>query len=127
MTSTSCLGGRCFFSIISFSLMSTSKGLTLDDWTDLQSSIRRRMSSSFLSSFSGKLLHLRGSVNRLDSYNVGRPVDHRYYRGGDDDVLGVAVLLRPREYHLEDRLPVLRSEEHTSELQSLRHLVCRLL
>src|SRR5262245_63910137 len=27
--------------------------------------------------------------------------------------------------HQED--PVLRSEEHTSELQSLRHLVCRLL
>src|ERR1035441_2855850 len=25
------------------------------------------------------------------------------------------------------RLPVIRSEEHTSELQSLRHLVCRLL
>src|SRR5262245_6779058 len=25
------------------------------------------------------------------------------------------------------RMPVLRSEEHTSELQSLRHLVCRLL
>src|SRR5262245_65232112 len=38
------------------------------------------------------------------------------------DVLG---LLR----HVEDRLPALgdRSEEHTSELQSLRHLVCRLL
>src|SRR5205814_6099898 len=27
----------------------------------------------------------------------------------------------------EKNLPVLRSEEHTSELQSLRHLVCRLL
>src|SRR5262245_62742487 len=26
-----------------------------------------------------------------------------------------------------ERLPELRSEEHTSELQSLRHLVCRLL
>src|SRR5262245_64455846 len=26
-----------------------------------------------------------------------------------------------------DQLVVLRSEEHTSELQSLRHLVCRLL
>src|SRR5262245_62580841 len=37
-------------------------------------------------------------------------------RGGD---------LRPRGT-LEDLL-ALRSEEHTSELQSLRHLVCRLL
>src|SRR5437899_8890518 len=26
-----------------------------------------------------------------------------------------------------DEVPLLRSEEHTSELQSLRHLVCRLL
>src|SRR5258705_4283057 len=29
--------------------------------------------------------------------------------------------------HVLRRVPVLRSEEHTSELQSLRHLVCRLL
>src|SRR5205814_5130050 len=28
---------------------------------------------------------------------------------------------------LELVMPVIRSEEHTSELQSLRHLVCRLL
>src|SRR5205814_10379268 len=27
----------------------------------------------------------------------------------------------------QGRAPVVRSEEHTSELQSLRHLVCRLL
>src|SRR5947199_4041954 len=40
----------------------------------------------------------------------------------------------PREVWLSDRLVtyrhrrgVVRSEEHTSELQSLRHLVCRLL
>src|ERR1039458_1382919 len=32
-----------------------------------------------------------------------------------------------RLYHSEYGLPSLRSEEHTSELQSLRHLVCRLL
>src|SRR5205814_7339042 len=29
--------------------------------------------------------------------------------------------------HVQERLAPLRSEEHTSELQSLRHLVCRLL
>src|ERR1039458_10828056 len=29
--------------------------------------------------------------------------------------------------HIEQRHPCPRSEEHTSELQSLRHLVCRLL
>src|SRR5437899_4796664 len=33
---------------------------------------------------------------------------------------------RPRRDRRTDRVPV-RSEEHTSELQSLRHLVCRLL
>src|SRR5437899_4369473 len=59
--------------------------------------------------------------------------------GGGDGHLELAVLLRlePRR-RLEDRLldgdpdlaPLVdepRSEEHTSELQSLRHLVCRLL
>src|SRR5205814_10033334 len=36
--------------------------------------------------------------------------------------------LGPRRTHRgRQRLPLLRSEEHTSELQSLRHLVCRLL
>src|SRR5205814_3728547 len=34
--------------------------------------------------------------------------------------------VRRRDHH-GTRLPVQRSEEHTSELQSLRHLVCRLL
>src|SRR5438045_8423141 len=60
---------------------------------------------------------------------------------GDDDVDGDAGVLRcPLVRELRDRvLAVLvdpdrqrrpgcpRSEEHTSELQSLRHLVCRLL
>src|ERR1035438_823086 len=35
--------------------------------------------------------------------------------------------LRPGEYRIEAQLAGYRSEEHTSELQSLRHLVCRLL
>src|SRR5437899_9403662 len=48
-------------------------------------------------------------------------------------VLGVQVRGRdaPRSAGARDRIagpdPHLRSEEHTSELQSLRHLVCRLL
>src|SRR5262245_64273712 len=33
----------------------------------------------------------------------------------------------PRRRHPERRAASTRSEEHTSELQSLRHLVCRLL
>src|SRR2546430_4625225 len=35
-------------------------------------------------------------------------------------------LMKKREY-LEDQIAVLRSEEHTSELQSQSNLVCRLL
>src|SRR5262245_64578177 len=34
---------------------------------------------------------------------------------------------RPHQITMEGRGAVFRSEEHTSELQSLRHLVCRLL
>src|SRR5262245_44082565 len=41
---------------------------------------------------------------------------HAFYRGQDTSVLARTV-----------RDGVWRSEEHTSELQSLRHLVCRLL
>src|SRR5205814_4710143 len=37
------------------------------------------------------------------------------------------VLHRPNSDKLRFHLPSLRSEEHTSELQSLRHLVCRVL
>src|SRR3989338_9462360 len=41
--------------------------------------------------------------------------------GTDQKITGVGI----REYY--DRMPGLRSEEHTSELQSQFHLVCRLL
>src|ERR1039458_1792384 len=43
-----------------------------------------------------------------------------------DSVLHSITLARARQSCVPARL-VLRSEEHTSELQSLRHLVCRLL
>src|SRR5205814_3567839 len=57
-------------------------------------------------------------------------------RGGESKELGVIGVFRDltRVRQLEDRLRrsdrlaaigELRSEEHTSELQSLRHLVCR--
>src|SRR5205814_3026966 len=45
---------------------------------------------------------------------TGRPVARHHPRGG-------TVRVRSRAHHRP------RSEEHTSELQSLRHLVCRLL
>src|ERR1035441_5134609 len=39
--------------------------------------------------------------------------------------IGVAMMQRKDEFAATDE--IVRSEEHTSELQSLRHLVCRLL
>src|SRR5262245_64551969 len=40
----------------------------------------------------------------------------------------LSFLAHPRPaQHEHVRVPIIRSEEHTSELQSLRHLVCRLL
>src|SRR5437899_5021591 len=60
----------------------------------------------------------------------------RRLRGGIGRESGQARALRPRGVRVRrqpfgdrggKRLPAGRSEEHTSELQSLRHLVCRLL
>src|SRR5258705_11790366 len=45
----------------------------------------------------------------------------------DDERSRAAGDLRVDEHRNLVRVPVVRSEEHTSELQSLRHLVCRLL
>src|SRR3712207_6878566 len=45
--------------------------------------------------------------------------------GGEAD--GLATLHRSRRTGFLRREPVLRSEEHTSELQSRQYLVCRLL
>src|SRR5580698_8564718 len=101
--------GRCFFRIRSFSLMSTSKGLTLDEDTLRQSSMSLRMSSSFLSralssAAAGILLHLRRAVDGLDGDDVRGPVRDGDYRRRYHDVLRVGVLLPLGEYHLEDRL-----------------------
>src|SRR5436853_5838222 len=42
-------------------------------------------------------------------------------------VQAVLIDAMPVEIRRQWKMRVLRSEEHTSELQSLRHLVCRLL
>src|SRR5262245_64048709 len=46
---------------------------------------------------------------------------------GEDASTGLALLARQRYDLVITDLMMPRSEEHTSELQSLRHLVCRLL
>src|SRR5258705_4089680 len=48
----------------------------------------------------------------------------RFYRSP------MSIRFRPKSRASRDQMPgpsIARSEEHTSELQSLRHLVCRLL
>src|SRR3712207_7167756 len=65
-----------------------------------------------------------GPLPRRDADGQGRPDRRR--RGGADLVRGEregGARLLP----LLRRAPVLRSEEHTSELQSRQYLVCRLL
>src|SRR5205823_13638117 len=47
--------------------------------------------------------------------------------GGGDEVHRLALVIDAREGHFLERTPRKRSEEHTSELQSLAYLVCRLL
>src|SRR5205814_8027178 len=44
-----------------------------------------------------------------------------------DQVPLVGVIFYHEDFHQSPRKVFFRSEEHTSELQSLRHLVCRLL
>src|SRR2546422_3706886 len=58
---------------------------------------------------------------------IAHRVDRRPRRGREEEVLRHAGRLRarqPRRGRAEERS---RSEEHTSELQSRLHLVCRLL
>src|SRR2546425_7968769 len=75
-------------------------------------------------------------ISLVDARELGaerrRPDDARVEHSGHAEVVHVRVLagdlggdVGARERFADDR--VLRSEEHTSELQSLAYLVCRLL
>src|SRR5262245_64042776 len=61
---------------------------------------------------------------RHRALHVGRQIHLLHFDRGDLHAPRLGVLI---EDLLELRVEALRSEEHTSELQSLRHLVCRLL
>src|SRR5205814_8923463 len=86
--------------------------------------------SSFLFSCSAPLPHLhsfptrRSSDLALDRHSGIFPGDDLCDELWFPDLLG--LLLRC-DRRCRSRRPRRRSEEHTSELQSLRHLVCRLL
>src|SRR2546425_1906454 len=79
-------------------------------WSSSASISRRSFSSS--SDIGGKIAH------RQHAFQLAQLVQHR---GGNR-----AVRIHQRVRHLSLGL-VQRSEEHTSELQSLAYLVCRLL
>src|SRR3712207_8964347 len=51
----------------------------------------------------------------------------RAVEAGVDALVDVAVVVDPLHELLHHRLVLVRSEEHTSELQSRQYLVCRLL
>src|ERR1035441_4745022 len=63
-------------------------------------------------------------------FTYSATAEERFMVGGD---LGVCNKLAGQRHHALDEVGLdegaadVRSEEHTSELQSLRHLVCRLL
>src|SRR3712207_8725450 len=67
---------------------------------------------------SPRLVADRQGIARLNAAAQEAPVD-----GGDD----AAALAEDRHWPTRQPLDALRSEEHTSELQSRQYLVCRLL
>src|SRR5262245_64733884 len=62
----------------------------------------------------------------LHSFPTRRSSDLTPYRWGETGRIPCRAARRRRDTQAPARRPY-RSEEHTSELQSLRHLVCRLL
>src|SRR5262245_64623263 len=68
---------------------------------------------------------LRKGEGHLDADRIGR------FRASECELSNVSELLGCDHRRIEAarplKIPKPRSEEHTSELQSLRHLVCRLL
>src|SRR3712207_8228417 len=70
--------------------------------------------------FRSDLLRPHDLEEAVVEHGPGREAEHRAVGGAQGD--GHEYGLR-----LDDPLPVERSEEHTSELQSRQYLVCRLL
>src|SRR5262245_13730293 len=70
---------------------------------------------------------LTNSLRSLMVRNMGIVRDRRRMREGKRDVEFWCRYVLTREFDGRSGWELQRSEEHTSELQSLRHLVCRLL
>src|SRR5690625_6286210 len=74
--------------------------------------------------FQDHTLVLRGKWKRIFKYGKVRQVINQFVSFLAKSVLGIT---RSMHHLLQIRSAQLRSEEHTSELQSRGHLVCRLL
>src|SRR5690606_39476788 len=91
---------------------------------------------SFPTRRSSDLTAVRCAGFRSSRYGTGRAAIARWLRGtaaskaSDSSklLMGVTIVQRrTKEKHCSPIVPVTRSEEHTSELQSRENLVCRLL
>src|SRR5205814_8914008 len=71
----------------------------------------------------GRFLELRDE----STFSIGESVVSPYLFSRGIRRLDSVVLTHAHHDHMDGLFSVVRSEEHTSELQSLRHLVCRLL
>src|SRR5205823_13371188 len=73
----------------------------------------------------GKILALGGSTNDEDAASASLRAD--LYDPNTNTFSSAGANVYARLYHSGSVLQLARSEEHTSELQSLAYLVCRLL
>src|SRR5437016_7401294 len=71
-------------------------------------------------------LRKAGAVDGIVAEKLRILLHRRAAAGGIDDD-GIERLLQEDVHHVPRQFPRARSEEHTSELQSLTNLVCRLL
>src|SRR5205814_8283824 len=95
-----------------------------DEWSVLQ---RRKIARESFQHFARAMLDFLWSP-RLTRENLSRYVELENF----DETLSAdgperSILIACYHYSNFEWLSLARSEEHTSELQSLRHLVCRLL
>src|SRR3712207_7936902 len=100
---------------------------TLFPYTTLFRSYRERHGASGAKSDRGDA-HVLAEIVRLDRAH------HRSIAGDSPEVEGLKLVARSHQAFIWDRTrhyqrlrSALRSEEHTSELQSRQYLVCRLL
>src|SRR5207253_3580499 len=90
-------------------------------YTTLFRSLRRLLQTDARPEVARLITELQETATRLATLALAMPAP-----GGQDSWKAQVAELSGRHQHLEAELARLRSEEHTSELQSRGHLVCRL-